>query len=153
MNIYKYDLISRQISADLVKLAKEKGLDNLEVDEVLLTVFTPMAQLDYDSLNYIQLKQKHLWKLYTFFEVKGRRERFKRYNKDAARTAFQEELISNIVSREAKIDLLKDVKMISNVDENGKVHLNEKLYNAYLNANFNPIQYGTINYGGPFRKQ
>ncbi len=55
MNIYKYDLISRQISADLVELAKEKGPDNLDIDEVLLTVFTPMSQLDYDSLNSIQL--------------------------------------------------------------------------------------------------
>ncbi|MBQ2507512.1 MAG: hypothetical protein II530_03385 [Bacteroidaceae bacterium] len=153
MNIYKYDLISRQISADLVELAKEKGPDNLDIDEVLLTVFTPMSQLDYDSLNSIQLKQKHLWKLYTFFEVKGRRDRFKRYNREAARMAFQEELVSKMVTLEAKANMLKDVKIISDVDENGKVHLNEKLYNVYLNANFNPIQYGTISYGGPFKKQ
>ena len=153
MNIYKYDLISRQISADLVELAKEKGPDNLDIDEVLLTVFTPMSQLDYDSLNSIQLKQKHLWKLYTFFEVKGRRDRFKRYNRETARMAFQEELVSKMVTLEAKANMLKDVKIISDVDENGKVHLNEKLYNVYLNANFNPIQYGTISYGGPFKKQ
>ncbi len=67
--------------------------------------------------------------------------------------AFQEELVSKMVTLEAKANMLKDVKIISDVDENGKVHLNEKLYNVYLNANFNPIQYGTISYGGPFKKQ
>ena len=147
-NVYSYSLISRQISSDLASLVQTSPDHVLSLDDAFLAVAIPLTQLDYDHLLPMEKEKRHVKRMARFLDSKAKRSRFADYSRDAVREALEKEFLPQFEGEDdMKVAFLSDVRIIADVDEEGWVTLDEKLCDVYSKTQFEPIAYGTLEYG------
>ena len=147
-NVYSYSLISRQISSDLASLVQTSPDHSLPLDDAFLAVAIPLTQLDYDHLLPMEKEKRHVKRMARFFDSKAKRNRFADYSRDAVRESLEKEFLPQFEGEDdMKVAFLSDVRIIADVDEEGLVTLDEKLCEVYSKTQFEPIAYGTLEYG------
>lgn len=142
----KYNVVSRQISHDIVTVAKQ---GELTLDEVVLLVAAPITQLDFSSLSPKEKELRHIARMERFLG-KNRGERFYHYTREAVREALQNEFLPVFEDdMEAKMGFVSDIKLIEDITPEGDVVLQEKLFNAYANLpDFEAMKYGSVSLSG-----
>ena len=144
-----YRNVDKRIALDIVCLAKEKGQDNISVDDVLPYVLAETVYLDLsdkDSEKY--LTKQHVKACRDILWNKKKNDRFLSYTKEALLEAVSKECIKAYEGdNEYKVSILNDIPIIKSVDEGtNNIVLNDKLYHAYLTLTENFFDYGKEEY-------
>lgn len=144
-----YRNVDKRIALDIVRLAKEKGQDNISVDDVLPYVLAETVYLDLsdkDSEKY--LTKQHVKACRDILWNKKKKDRFLSYTKEALLEAVSKECIKAYEGdNEYKVSILNDIPIIKSVDEGtNNIVLNDKLYHAYLTLTENFFDYGKEEY-------
>lgn len=143
----KYSIINRQIAWDITHLIIEKGVENTEIDDLVLAVATPLTQLDFNCLADSEKSLKHVLTMERFLN-KNRRVRFQHYSKEAAIIALKEEFLPLYQDEiDAKCAFLSDIKIIDSIDNSGSIILKDNLYQLYQRLEFEHLKYGDVAYG------
>lgn len=144
-----YQVINKRIAQNIVELAELKGITSVTIDDCLIAAWEALVFLDINKLSSEDAKLKHVVSILPLLKRKKTIARYQNYTREALQEALRQERLSNLQEEEDHKSLcLSDIKIIENIDEQGFVHLNEKLYNAYKNIAPTHIAYGNMPYTG-----
>lgn len=148
-----YQVINKRIAQNIVELADKKGLSSLSVDDCLIATWEALVFLDIEKLSSDEKKLQHVKSMLPLLKRKKVIARYQNYTREALQEALRKERLPRFQEEEDyKCLCLSDIKIIENIDEQGKVFLNEKLYNVYKNIAPTRIVYGIMPYAGDGHK-
>lgn len=144
-------VINKRIAQNIVELADADrgGTPSLLLDDCLLAAWEALIFLDISILRPDEFKLRHVQSILPLLKRKKTVARYQNYTREALQEALRKERLSNLQEEEDyKCLCLSDLKIIENIDNQGIVHLNEKLYYAYKNIPPTHIAYGIMPYTG-----
>lgn len=144
--------IKKRIAHNIIALSKTT--DVLFLDDVLLRVGEAVVYLDTERLSADEWKQKHIFGLRCILNNKRTRDRFRNYTREALLEALRKEWLDPLSDdEELKRLFLVDVKLVEDVNEDGVVSLNTKLYELYDGIPSVDLQFGIMSYTGESTKR
>ncbi len=144
--------IKKRIAHNIIALSKTT--DVLFLDDVLLRVGEAVVYLDTERLSADEWKQKHVFGLRCILNNKRTRDRFRNYTREALLEALRKEWLDPLSDdEELKRLFLVDVKLVEDVNEDGVVSLNTKLYELYDGIPSVDLQFGIMSYTGESTKR
>lgn len=144
-----YQVINKLIAQNIVELADKKGISSLSVDDCLIAAWEALVFLDMNSLNQNEAKLQHIKSILPLLKRKKVIARYQNYSREALQEALRNERLPKLQEEEDyKCLCLSDIKIIDHINEQGKVFLNEKLYDIYKKIAPTHIAYGGMPYTG-----
>lgn len=152
MNIERpYQEINKRISHNIINLFTDRG--TVTIDDCLLAVWEALVFLDVSTLTTEDKKKKHISSFLSLLNRKKVIARYQNYTQEALKEALEKERLSNLQDEDdQKYLYLSDLKIIDNIDEQGNIHLNETLVNAYKRIEPKPLKFGFMPYTGDGKK-
>lgn len=152
MNIERpYQEINKRICHNIISLFDDNN--NATIDECLLAVWEALVFLDVNTLKSEDKKKKHILSFLSLLNRKKVIVRYQNYTQEALKEALKKERLNNLQDEDdLKCLYLSDLKIIDNIDEQGNIHLNETLVNAYKRIEPKPLKFGFMSYAGEGKK-